>query len=285
MQKILLISEVASLGRAFERYADAHQNQSRRVVSVTSYGVNTESLQGMISSVPASETASHADEAANVDTEDATYVIDPEDRHPMTGQLTMVQKERIINLLGAWSEPTLAEKKTDVLPTVNEILQFRRALEYLHTAYPFSGSFGLADRRESTIESAQDVYTRLLLRSPDPNVLHFDVIALLGVSASGKLDTDKLKDLIKLFRPDRDGAMECVDFVKSIDEVYKTLRLLRASVANSSKIDRAFERIFNFVFYAIVFCLILSQLGYDPLALFLSISGMWLFSGFSKRLV
>jgi 1,4-dihydroxy-2-naphthoate octaprenyltransferase len=65
--------------------------------------------------------------------------------------------------------------------------------------------------------------------------------------------------------------MPCVDFVKSIDEVYKELRLLRASVANSSKIDRAFESILNFLFYTIAFCLILSQLGYDPLALFLSI--------------
>jgi hypothetical protein len=65
--------------------------------------------------------------------------------------------------------------------------------------------------------------------------------------------------------------MPCVDFVKSIDEVYKELRLLRASVANSSKIDRAFESIFNVIFYTITFCLILSQLGYDPLALFLSI--------------
>ena len=59
-----------------------------------------------------------------------------------------------------------------------------------------------------------------------------------------------------------------------VDEVYKELRLLRASVANSSKIDRAFETIFNFVFYSILFCMILSQLGYDPLALFLSISGV-----------
>lgn len=65
-----------------------------------------------------------------------------------------------------------------------------------------------------------------------------------------------------------------VDFVKSVDTVYKSLRLLRASVANSSKIDRAFENIFNIVFYAVVTCVILSQLGFDPLALFLSISGV-----------
>ena len=58
------------------------------------------------------------------------------------------------------------------------------------------------------------------------------------------------------------------------DIVFLLTTTTRASVANSSKIDRAFESIFNFVFYAILFCLILSQLGYDPLALFLSISGV-----------
>jgi small-conductance mechanosensitive channel len=64
-----------------------------------------------------------------------------------------------------------------------------------------------------------------------------------------------------------------VDFVKSVDSVYKSLRLLWASVANSSKIDRAFESIFNVFFYSIVACVILSRLGFDPLALFISISG------------
>eukprot|EP00977_Amphora_coffeiformis_P029733 scaffold42631_cov168-Amphora_coffeaeformis.AAC.1 len=276
MKKILLISEVASLGRAFERYALTHKDDmTRRRVSVTSYGVNSERLRGMITSVPDESQCADGDEATEfVDTADAKYVIDPDDRHPMTGALSQTQKGRILTLLGQWSEPTLAEKKTDTAPTVNEILQFRRALEYLHTSFPFSGSFGLADRRETTIESAQEVYGRLLLRSPDPDTLNFDVIALLGVGRDGELDCGKLKDLIKLFRPDRDGTMECVDFVKSVDEVYKELRLLRASVANSSKIDRAFETIFNLVFYAILFCLILSQLGYDPLALFLSISGV-----------
>lgn len=274
MTKILLVSEVASLGRAFERYVNTHREQERRSISAANYGLDSGRLGGMITSMPNDPSGRNLDNAAeDIDMEGARYVIDPEDRHPMTGQLSMVQKERILTLLGAWAEPTLAEKKTDVLPTVNEILQFRRALEYLHTSYPFSGSFGLADRRESTIESSQEVYDRLLLRSIDPNTLHFDVIALLGVGRDGELDSEKLKQLIKLFRPDRDGTMRCVDFVKAIDEVYKELRLLRASVANSSKIDRAFERIFNFVFYAIVCCLILSQLGYDPLALFLSISG------------
>ena len=46
------------------------------------------------------------------------------------------------------------------------------------------------------------------------------------------------------------------------------------SVANSSKIDQAFESIFNIGFYAILACIILSWLNFDPLALFLSLSGI-----------
>jgi hypothetical protein len=36
----------------------------------------------------------------------------------------------------------------------------------------------------------------------------------------------------------------------------------------------AFENIFNIIFYGIVITIIISRLGFDPLALFLSISGV-----------
>jgi hypothetical protein len=158
--------------------------------------------------------------------------------------------------------------------TVDSILQFRRALSLLKTNYPFSALFGLADTRENCIESAQEVYERLLLRTPNTDVLSFEILAFLGVKKDGSLDQLKLKELVRLFRPDRDGNLPLLDFVKSIDSVYKELRMLRAAVANSSKIDQAFESIINGIFYAVVATIILSQLGFDPLALFLSVSGV-----------
>jgi hypothetical protein len=157
---------------------------------------------------------------------------------------------------------------------VDSILQFRRALSLLKTNYPFSALFGLADSRENCIESAQEVYERLLLRTPNTDVLSFEVLALLGVKKDGSLDQLKLKELVRLFRPDRDGNLPLLDFVKSVDSVYKEVRLLRAAVANSSKIDQAFESIINGIFYAIVATVILSRVGFDPLALFLSVSGV-----------
>jgi hypothetical protein len=39
-----------------------------------------------------------------------------------------------------------------------------------------------------------------------------------------------------------------LDFVKSVDSVYKEFRLLNASIENSSRIDKAFETLFNIRF-------------------------------------
>jgi hypothetical protein len=46
------------------------------------------------------------------------------------------------------------------------------------------------------------------------------------------------------------------------------------AILSHRKIDLAFENIFNIIFYAIVITIIISRLGFDPLALFLSISGV-----------
>ena len=68
---------------------------------------------------------------------------------------------------------------------------------------------------------------------------------------------DKVKALIKLFRPDRKGFLTKLDFVSSVDDVYKDLRLFRASLANSSSIDISFEAIINVVFYIVVILIVL----------------------------
>lgn len=55
------------------------------------------------------------------------------------------------------------------------------------------------------VVSSQDVYKRLLLCSPDASQIKFDIFARTAERSDGTLDEDKLKDLIRLFRPDRDG--------------------------------------------------------------------------------
>lgn len=145
----------------------------------------------------------------------------------------------------------------------------------MDTPYPFSGSFGPADTRENCIISAQSVYERLLLKNQTINgKLHFDTLAVLALQHGGELDPDRAKELIRTFRPDRDGGISMVDFVRSVDAIYKELRMLRATVAASSKIDKALESIMNIVFYVTVGCIILAAYGFDPLALFLSLSSI-----------
>jgi hypothetical protein len=129
---------------------------------------------------------------------------------------------------------------------VNALLKFRQSLTFLDTPFMFSYEFGLVDTRESCIESAQEVYLRLLLNDPNSDVLNFNLLATVAQHAkNGTFNDAILKDLISLLRPDREGNISMIDFVKSVDAVYKKARLLRASVKISQKIDRAFEKIFD----------------------------------------
>lgn len=126
-----------------------------------------------------------------------------------------------------------------------------------------------------------------MMRSPDEPVLQFQhIIAMIAVVNGGAnggggdvIDQSKARDMVKLFRPDRQGQLSMLDFVKSVDSVFKELRLLQASIENSSQIDHAFENILNIVFYTVVVIVIFAALGLDPLAIFLSLSSLIL--GFS----
>lgn len=94
----------------------------------------------------------------------------------------------------------------------------------------------------------------------DTKTVQFETIAMVALEGD-TVNQEKAKELIKVFRPDRDGCLSVLDFVRSVDNVYKEFRLLQASIDNSSQIDRAFENIANVVFYAIVVTIILSLLG------------------------
>jgi hypothetical protein len=60
-------------------------------------------------------------------------------------------------------------------------------------------------------------------------------LALLAKDEKGGIDQEKAKDLIRVFRPERDGSLSKLEFVKSIDAIYKELRLLAANISNSSQ--------------------------------------------------
>lgn len=140
--------------------------------------------------------------------------------------------------------------------------------------YPFSLFFGPARTRELCVESSQALYERLLLKTPDQALLPFETIALVATRNGGEINAHRLRRLYRLFRPDSDGNLSLLDFVKSCDKVYKDLRTLRASIANSSQIDNAFESLFNAGFYTVLAFIVLPIVGVDPMALILAMSGL-----------
>lgn len=216
----------------------------------------------------------------------------------MTGSIRMTQRMKILELLGEFEEPAKNRKEQvrDVLRSqysslvpqkchtnnelqtrvsIRSVLQFRQALKLTDVDYPFSTAFGLANSRESCIESSQKVYVRLLSsNSSDSPLLDFQTIAVVATREDGSVDEDKMKELLRLFRPDREGKLSMLDFVRSIDGVYKSMRLLRASVENSGQIDRVFEIIINVCFYILLFVILVAVMGLNPLSLILSISSL-----------
>lgn len=75
--------------------------------------------------------------------------------------------------------------------------------------------------RHECIEASETLFRQLLLATPGKFELSFDVLALLAMNDNGDMDEEKIKQLIKVFRPERDGSLSLIDFVKSVDEVYK----------------------------------------------------------------
>ena len=126
--------------------------------------------------------------------------------------------------------------------SIKGILQFKQTLAFMDLSYPFSMAFGLADTRENCVQSAEEIYKCLLRGNPKFETLQFETMSAIARSRSTQeMDEARLKDLVKVFRPERDGSLDLLGFVRSVDQVYKDLRLLRASIRTSSQIDHAFE--------------------------------------------
>jgi hypothetical protein len=99
--------------------------------------------------------------------------------------------------------------------SIGAILQFRTSLSKLDSPFPFSYTFGKADTRDHCIRSAQNLYLRLLSHTPD-TTLHFNVLGLVALNPDSSLNQEKLKALIKVLRPGRNGRLSLIDFVKSV---------------------------------------------------------------------
>jgi hypothetical protein len=276
MNKMVLVSEVAGLAKSIEK------GKAKKDETINVPAESGEQMRDIAFATSAADDDNMINVSSNLLSDDKSLedrtekVIRTDRRDPLTGKLDSTEKAKLMDLLGRWEEPDAAyDSSNSEMATISAVLKFRKAITFIQKRYPFSYAFGPADTREACIDSAQKVYDRLLMQTPNESVLSFETLALCALLEDGKtVDQNKAKELVKLFRPDRQGNLTMVDFLKSVDSVYKEFRLLNASIINSGQIDRAFENIINIIFYSVVATVTLSQLGFNPLALFLSLSSV-----------
>lgn len=174
--------------------------------------------------------------------------------------LTASQNENIEELLGAWEDIDIEapiEREADL----GSIIQFRASLSVLESPMPYSPVFGEAQTRTQVVQRSQELYAQLLKKqhflhgndtiAGDGALLRFHTIAIAALKGNGTFDRKLCRDLVKLFRPSRSGNMTKVEFCKSVDNHYKELRKLRASIANEGRVNTASEQIINSVFYVV----------------------------------
>lgn len=188
------------------------------------------------------------------------------------------QNEDIRELLGEWEDLELSDGTMDNDADLSSIIQFRASIGVLESPMPYSPAFGIARTRKEVIVGSERLYDNLVKKQqflesnflPDhvSTTLRFHTIALTALKGSGYFDEKQCKSLVKLFRPGRDGLVTKLEFCKSIDNQYKELRKLRASIVNEGKVNIASERIINFLFYGVMLVIGLGVLGIDPVALF-----------------
>lgn len=120
----------------------------------------------------------------------------------------------IMSLLEDWKEPERKQQINVDRVSVSDLLRFRRMHILMQTDYPFSLAFGLANNREACIESSIKVYEKLLRRQKEKDCLQFGTIAVIAIDPDGNVQQEKMKRLIRLLRPDREGMLTLLDFVK-----------------------------------------------------------------------
>lgn len=91
------------------------------------------------------------------------------------------------------------------------------------------------------IEAAENVYRGLVKQKTEKGFVRFETLeAIVGDGGRGRV---RRKRLVSIFRPDKEGKITHLDFIKAIDAVYRELRILSATIKNSAQIDRAYERV------------------------------------------
>lgn len=82
----------------------------------------------------------------------------------------------------------------------------------------FSFAWGNVSTRELCIINSQNVYKRLVPHNSGESLLSFDILALIARLQDQTLDVEKLKELIRLLRPDRDGKLGMLGTLRNVTQ-------------------------------------------------------------------
>lgn len=187
---------------------------------------------------------------------------------------SLSERTEIEKILGEWEEPERYKKESWKDTSIQKVLEFRETLNYMDGGNPLSVPFGPASTRNECLKSSQKLYRKLLLQNPRDRVLNFDTLLVLAIDKKGKLNKSKARALIRLFRPDRKGNLTLLDFVRSCDNLYKRVKLFRATTANAAQLDDAFENLLNIVFYVLMVVVLLLIMQVDFLTVFSTLAGL-----------
>ena len=274
LKDIVLLSEVAALAEEFDRVV----TPSGAIASdVELMGDGKAQLIGdqVTWSSAGSNVKTRAFKADLGALDDEESDDDESERFGEERQMKRAKSERATDmkaLLDDWTEPVDKSEKA-INASIDDILKFRRALTFMDDDAPFGICFGPASSREEFLESAENVFKRLLRTTPDQDRLCIEVLDLLVENEDGVVaDGAKKKALYKMFRPNAENELSLLAFLQSCDAVYRKLRFFRASVGNASIIDHALEGIVDGLFNFLLALALLTLMRFNPWPLLVSVS-------------
>ncbi|GAX10598.1 hypothetical protein FisN_14Lu103 [Fistulifera solaris] len=139
-------------------------------------------------------------------------------------------------------------------------------------------------RKEIALKSAEDIYKDLLTlqgEATKSTELDFcEVVEFAGIDERNPKNSYKATELIKTFRPSRNGRISKEIFVWLIKRVYEEYQLLQSATISASRNDHAFEQMMNIICVAIVAPLIFILLGVVPTFLSLFFVGVAVVAAF-----
>ena len=217
MKKLVLLGKVGILARDFAREyfssARGREGDAHPPRPLEELGISPEKLEGLMHNAVDTEGASTQGDPSTKSLKSGAFIVDPEEKISDSKSLSPSQRMRLEEILGRWEDPA-KDQFIDGDVSLSAILQFRASMATLESPFMFSIAWGDVSTRECMILSSQKVFKRINLRTPDTHRVRFDVLALAVLDADGVLDEEMLEDLIRLVRPDRDGLLSLLDFVK-----------------------------------------------------------------------